>query len=107
MAILYYVYAALLLVGGALGFVLAGSKVSLLSSAIVAALMVVAARLLGPSPKAGLVLGVVCALAVGGFFVSRFAATHKPMPAIPVVALSAVVLAASVVQLTTRRRLPV
>ncbi len=104
MSVLYYGYAALILVGGVLGLVLAGSRVSLLTSALVAVLVTSAARLLPRRPGPALWLGGLCALAVGGFFVSRYAATHKAMPALPVIALSAVVLIASLAALLRKTR---
>lgn len=85
---LLWAYAAILVLGGVMGFVMAKSKVSLVVSAVSAA--VLAAVALGKLPL------VVAQAEAGGLvvvFISRFVRTRKPMPAIPMIVISAAVLA--------------
>jgi uncharacterized membrane protein (UPF0136 family) len=85
---LLWVYAVLLVGGGLMGWLKAGSKVSIVVSAVAA--VVIAAVALGKLP---LVVAQVETGLLIGVFVSRFARTRKPMPAIPMIVVSAVVLA--------------
>ena len=41
--------------------------------------------------QSGLIIGLVDALAVGGFFVWRYVTSHNPMPAFPSIALALIV----------------
>jgi uncharacterized membrane protein (UPF0136 family) len=99
MSILYYVYAALLLLGGLLGFVRARSAPSLGASAVAAILIAFASVRLHNHPRSGLGIGIVVSLVLGAFFLGRYQATKKPMPAIPILVVSAVVLIASALRL--------
>src|SRR5262245_31503360 len=83
-----WVYIALLLVGGLMGFLKAGSKVSLISSVVFAVLLALFAGhvltwVWGPHLLLGLLLVV---------FVMRYAKTKKFMPAGLMIVLSAVTL---------------
>ncbi|KAB2666738.1 MAG: hypothetical protein DVB31_08360 [Verrucomicrobia bacterium] len=85
---LLWAYAAIVLAGGVMGFVKAGSRISLVVSLVAA--VVVALVALGRLPL------VVAQVEMGlliGVFVSRYARTRKPMPAFPMIGLSAVALA--------------
>lgn len=75
-----WVYIVLLLAGGLIGFLKAGSKVSLTTSAIAAAILVVTTipGLFGPAVKNGLADLVMAALLV--VFAIRLAKTKKFMP---------------------------
>jgi uncharacterized membrane protein (UPF0136 family) len=83
-----WVYAALLLVGGVMGLVKAGSKVSLIVSTSAAILIAVVAFGHLPLLVARVEIGALI-----GVFIFRYLSTRKPMPAFPLIGLSAVVLA--------------
>jgi uncharacterized membrane protein (UPF0136 family) len=75
-----WIYIVLLLVGGLFGFFKAGSKVSLVTSAISAALLILTQiqGLLAPKAASGLADGIMAALLV--VFAIRLAKTKKFMP---------------------------
>jgi uncharacterized membrane protein (UPF0136 family) len=75
-----WIYIVLLLVGGLIGFLKAGSKVSLISSAVSAALLILTAipGLFGPALARGLADAIMAALLV--VFAMRLAKTKKFMP---------------------------
>ena len=75
-----WIYIVLLLVGGLIGFLKAGSKVSLITSAVFAAVLVLAAvpGLLGPGLAKNLPTIVMAVLLV--VFAVRLAKTRKFMP---------------------------
>ena len=98
MSILYFVYAALLLVGGILGYARAKSAPSLVAGAVAAVLTVIAALLLPHHPRAGLGLGILVSLGLGAFFFQRYQETKKPMPALLVLVMSVVILLASLLR---------
>jgi uncharacterized membrane protein (UPF0136 family) len=104
MPVVYFAYAAILLGGGIMGFVAAKSSASLIGSSVFAAVSVVAAVLTRSNPSAGLGLGLINALAVGGFFVYRYLSTGKPMPAFPSIALSLLVVIVTLVALGSARQ---
>lgn len=99
MNVLYYVYAVLLLLGGLLGFVRARSAPSLAASAVAAILIAWASLRMHTHPRSSLLIGLVVSLVLGAFFAGRYQVTKKPMPALPVLAVSAIVLIASVLRL--------
>lgn len=84
-----WVYIVLLIVGGLMGFLKAGSKVSLISSAVFAVALALCALGVIPWAPAADVLMVVLLLV----FVMRFAKTKKFMPAGMMIALTVVALA--------------
>ena len=83
-----WVYAALVLAGGVMGFAKAGSKISLVVSAISAAVIALVALGKLPLVAAQVLMGVLIVV-----FVARYVRTKKPMPAFPMIGLSAVALA--------------
>ncbi len=103
MPIVYFAYAAILLGGGVMGFVAAKSSASLIGSGVFAVVSLIAAVLTRSNPPAGLGLGLVNALAVGGFFVYRYLNTGKPMPAFPSIALSLLVIVVTLVAFASAR----
>lgn len=95
-------YGCLVLVGGAIGFVKAKSRASLIAGIAFAGLLGVAAGLLVTgSPRLGAALGLLGALALIARFLPNFMRTRKVMPAGAVVAVGAWVVLASVFALAT------
>jgi uncharacterized membrane protein (UPF0136 family) len=75
--IILWVYIVLLLVGGLMGFLKAGSKVSLITSTLFAVLLALfAGGILRWAPGADVLLGVLLVV-----FVMRYVKTKKFMPA--------------------------
>ncbi len=89
-----WIYIVLLLVGGLIGFLKAGSKVSLITSSIAAALLVLTAipNLLGPNLARGMADVIMAALIV--VFAIRLSKTKKFMPSGMLLVVTAVALAA-------------
>jgi uncharacterized membrane protein (UPF0136 family) len=91
--LILWIYIVLLLVGGLIGFLKAGSKVSLITSAIFAALLVVATipSLLQPGARQMLVDVIMAVLLV--VFAIRLTKTKKFMPSGLMLVLTTVALA--------------
>ena len=79
--IYYYIFGALTIVGGIMGFVKAQSKASLIAGGVSGVLLLLAGYLLTTNKYVGLGLGMVVSLALAGRFVPAFLETHKVMPA--------------------------
>jgi uncharacterized membrane protein (UPF0136 family) len=88
-----WVYIVLLVVGGLIGFLKAGSKVSLITSSISAALLVLSAipGLFSPGLRAGLADLIMAALLV--VFAIRLTKTKKFMPSGMMLSITLVALA--------------
>ncbi len=88
-----WIYIILVLAGGLIGFLKAGSKVSLITSAVAAAALVVAAipGLFGPRFAAGLADVIMAALLI--VFAMRLTKTRKFMPSGLMLALTVTALA--------------
>jgi len=88
-----WVYILLLLAGGLIGFLKAGSKVSLITSAVAAAALVLTAipGLLGATLARGLADAIMAALLV--VFAIRLAKTKKFMPSGLMLVITALALA--------------
>ena len=88
-----WIYILLLLAGGLIGFLKAGSKVSLITSAAAAAALILTAipGLLGPGLARGLADAIMAALLV--VFAIRLSKTRKFMPSGLMLAVTAVALA--------------
>ena len=88
-----WIYVVLLLVGGLIGFLKAGSKVSLIASAVSAALLIIASipSLLQPGIRDILVQMILAALLV--IFAVRLTKTKKFMPSGLMLILTLVTLA--------------
>jgi uncharacterized membrane protein (UPF0136 family) len=86
-----FVFGLLAIAGGAMGFVKAKSKASLIAGGISGVLLLVAGYLLGTeNGRAGLILGAVVSAALEARFLPSFLKTKKPMPAGMMAALGAV-----------------
>lgn len=95
--IYYFIFAALTIVGGVMGFVKAGSTASIVAGGISGVLIVIAALLLKTNLVVGLALGGVVALALAGRFAPAFISTGKFMPAGMMTILSAIAVVLTVV----------
>ena len=79
----YFIFGALTILGGVIGFVKAGSKASLIAGGVSGALILVAAWLMmkDSTVQAGLILGLVLSALLEMRFLPAFVKTKKPMPA--------------------------
>ena len=78
----YFIFGALTILGGVIGFVKAGSKASLIAGGVSGVLILVAAWLLmNGSVQAGLILGLVISSVLEMRFLPAFVKTKKLMPA--------------------------
>ena len=79
----YFIFGALTILGGVIGFVKAGSRASLIAGGVSGALILVAARLMmkDSTVQAGLILGLVLSALLEMRFLPAFVKTKKPMPA--------------------------
>jgi len=86
----YFLYGALTIAGGVIGYLKAGSMASIIAGGISGALILVAAFLLRSNVTVGLVVGGVISLALLGRFGPAFLSTSKWMPAGMMAILSAI-----------------
>lgn len=77
----YFIFGALTIVGGLIGFIKKHSYPSLIAGGLCGVLLLIAGVLLKNKPTPGLVLGIVISLALAGQFVPKFMAKHTWMPA--------------------------
>lgn len=84
-------YAAILVIGGVIGWRVSGSRISLTSSLISAALLSIAYRLSHTSPGGGYLMATLVAFALAVLFGMRVRKTRKFMPAGMLLLLSAAV----------------
>ena len=78
----YFIFGALTILGGVIGFVKAGSKASLIAGGVSGVLILVAAWLvMSGKAQAGLILGLVISSVLEMRFLPAFVKTKKPMPA--------------------------
>jgi uncharacterized membrane protein (UPF0136 family) len=76
-----YVFGALTIAGGIMGYVKANSRASLIAGLSSGVLLLGAAYLVGARGTMGLLLGLVVSLPLAGRFISGFRKTGKVMPA--------------------------
>jgi uncharacterized membrane protein (UPF0136 family) len=79
--IYFIIFGLLTIAGGVMGYVKAGSTISLVSGSICGVLILVAAFLLRGNAVAGLALGGLVSLLLIGYFLPAFIRTGKIMPA--------------------------
>jgi uncharacterized membrane protein (UPF0136 family) len=85
--VFYYLFGIVAIAGGAFGYARAKSKASLIAGSVSGALLIVA----GLSPGVpGFILALVVSILLLAHFGRSYAAKKKPMPAIPMIALSAI-----------------
>jgi uncharacterized membrane protein (UPF0136 family) len=79
--IYFIVFGILTIAGGIVGYVKAGSVVSIIAGSISGILLLVAAWLMPDRQAAGLIVALIVSVLLAGQFVPRFFSTHKVMPA--------------------------
>jgi uncharacterized membrane protein (UPF0136 family) len=79
--IYFIVFGILTIVGGIIGYVKAGSTISLVAGSISGVLLFIAAWLIPEQQAAGLIMAAVVSLLLAGQFVPNFFRTFKMMPA--------------------------
>jgi uncharacterized membrane protein (UPF0136 family) len=94
----YFLFGLVAIVGGAMGYAKAQSKPSLIAGSISGALLILAG-LLTPG-LSGSILALLVSLLLLGYFARAYLAKRKPMPAIPMIAFSAIGLVLSVIALS-------
>jgi uncharacterized membrane protein (UPF0136 family) len=102
-AIMYVVYAILLIVGGLTGLKKAKSKVSMISGVSSGCIALLAALITHWHVMIALVIGFLLAASLAVVFYMRYAKTQKPMPAVPMLVFSALVGLGSLVFMILRR----
>ena len=90
--IYYFVFGALTIAGGIMGFVKKGSYISLVAGGLCGVLFFIAALWLKEKPQNGLILGAVVSLALAGQFVPAFLKKFNWMPAGLMAVLSVIAL---------------
>lgn len=77
-----FIFGALTIAGGVVGFLKAGSNASLIAGGVSGIVILLAGYLIAIGKvQPGLILGIVVSIALAGRFVPAFLATHKFMPA--------------------------
>src|SRR4030095_8426915 len=79
--IYFIVFGILTIAGGIVGYVKAGSVVSVIAGSIAGILLLVAAWLMPDHQAAGLTVALIVSVLLAGQFVPKFFSTHKVMPA--------------------------
>jgi uncharacterized membrane protein (UPF0136 family) len=98
----FFVFGALTIAGGVMGFVKAKSTASLVAGGLSGALLVVAGALFGSNLSAALWLGLVVSLLLAGRFLPAFLKKRAFMPGGMMSVLSVIGLALSVASLFFR-----
>jgi uncharacterized membrane protein (UPF0136 family) len=79
--IYFIIFGLLTIAGGIMGYVKAGSNISLIAGSICGILLLLAAYLLPQNMTAGLVTALIVSVLLAGQFVPNFIRTGKAMPA--------------------------
>ena len=98
----YFVFGALTIVGGIMGFVKKGSHISLVAGGLCGVLLFIAALWMKEKPQNGLILGAVVSLALAGQFVPAFIKKFNWMPAGLMAVLSVIGLILTVIAFVKR-----
>lgn len=101
--LVFFAFAALLIVGGIMGYAEKKSVISLVAGVVCGGLSLAAGFLILTKPTTALALGIVSALLVGGSMAPRVMKNPKIFPGIVTVAASALTLLVSIAALATSR----
>ena len=88
--IYFIIFGILTIAGGVMGYVKAGSTISLIAGSICGILLLVGAFLLPANLAAGLAIAGIVSLLLAGQFLPKFIKTGAPMPAGMMSALSVI-----------------
>ena len=88
--IYFIVFGFLTIAGGVMGYVKAGSTVSIIAGSITGILLIVAGFVLPEHRMPGIVLGLFVSLLLAGQFIPKFVRTGRVMPAGMMTVLSAI-----------------
>ena len=77
----FIIYGLLTITGGIVGYVKAGSVISIIAGSISGLILLAAAFLLPDHKTAGLIVALVVSVLLAGQFVPKFFSTHRVMPA--------------------------
>src|SRR4051812_27015130 len=77
----FWIFGALTIIGGVIGFVKAKSKASIIAGSVSGVLLLLAAWLMTGMPSAGMGLGLAISVLLAGRFVPAFLRTRGLMPA--------------------------
>jgi uncharacterized membrane protein (UPF0136 family) len=103
MTIVYVFYALVLIAGGVMGFIKAGSKISLISGLVMGILVTISSYLYASTPKLALMIGTFLSCIAATFFIVRLIKTKKAMPAVPMIIISDGVFLASLILLLSTK----
>ena len=103
MPVVYFLFAAALIGGGAMGSRVSGTWHSIGGALAFGMVAVIAGIVTRTNPQTGLVIGLVDALAVGAFFVYRFMSTGKVMPAMPSIGLALIIAGVTAVAMASAK----
>jgi uncharacterized membrane protein (UPF0136 family) len=95
--IYFFIFGALTIVGGVIGYVKAGSVPSIIAGTITGVLLLVAGFILPEHRAAGLAIALITSLLLAGQFIPKFIRTGKAMPAGMMSILSAIGLIIAIV----------
>lgn len=88
--IYFFVFAALTAAGGIMGYVKAQSLPSLIAGVASGLLLAVSGYLIPSKPTAGSIVGLIVSLMLIGRFLPAYLKKGAVMPAVPIIALSAI-----------------
>ena len=91
----YFLFGIVAIVGGALGYARAQSRASLIAGGVSGALLIVAGLLYPRVP--GFVIALLVSILLLAHFGRSYASKKKPMPAIPMIALSGICIVLTVI----------
>jgi uncharacterized membrane protein (UPF0136 family) len=95
--IYFIIFGLLTIAGGVMGYVKAGSVVSIIAGAITGVLLIVAAFLLPEHRVAGLATALIVSVVLAGQFLPKFFRTGRVMPAGVMSVLSVIGIIAAIV----------
>jgi uncharacterized membrane protein (UPF0136 family) len=99
----YFIFGALTIVGGVMGYVKAQSMASLVAGGVAGLLLIVAGALIATRTQPGLILGLLVSLALAGRFAPIYFAKQAFMPAGMMSLLSVIGIVLTIVALVVKK----